>query len=205
MSRKLLAPLAALLLVGVAFAPAAAFAQTTVGYISVNIPSSGGTTEFDITGYTGSESTLLNTDPNPITTAVTLSDLSLTVGSSTFTLLADGVSYAGTPELASILSGVDSATLTGQFDETVLTLSDSTTETVEADFSATILGDGTDGNLQDGDFAFIIATPVTSGGGGPVTPEPEPFIMVGTGLTALAGMRRRFLMASLRKFATGGF
>jgi hypothetical protein len=196
MSRKLLCLLAALLLVGTAFAPAAV-AQTTVGYISVDT-SSPGDIEFDITGYTGSES-FLNPDSNPITTAVTLSDLSLSVGSSTFTLDADGVSYQGTPELASILTGVDTATLTGQFDETVVTLADSTTETIEADFTA-VITDST--GLVDGDYAYILATPASSGPPPPIVPEPEPFLMVGTGLMGLIGMRRRFFMASIRKFSS---
>jgi hypothetical protein len=206
MSRKLLCLLAALLLVGVAFAPTAAHAQTTVGLVVIDSPSSG-EVAFDIYGLTGSE-VGGNPDGDAITTAVTLSDLSLTVGSTVTTAFsgdADGVSYTGASLPDSDLSGEDTATLTGQFDETFLTLSGgpSDTETVDVDFTAVI----TDGaGLTDGDGAVISATVVPpSSGGAPVTPEPAPFLMVGTGLTALAGMRRRFLMTSICKFVSGGF
>jgi hypothetical protein len=213
MSRKLLCLLAALLLVGIAFAPTAAHAQTTVGYVSIDTPSSG-EVAFDIYGLTGSE-VGGNPDGDPITTAVTLLDLSLTVGGvatspvETFTLQGDGVSYTGLSLPDSDIAGEDTATLSGTFDETFLTLSlgPSDTETIEADFTAVITGDGPLGVLQDGDSALIVATiaPPAGGGGGPVTPEPAPFLMVGTGLTALAGMRRRFLMTSICKFVSGGF
>jgi hypothetical protein len=209
MSRKLLCLLAALLLVGIAFAPTAAHAQTTVGFVSIDTPSSG-EVAFDIYGLTGSE-VGGNPDGDPITTAVTLSDLSLTVGGvatspvETYTLQGDGVSYTGLSLPDSVLTGETTATLSGMFDETFLTLSGgpSDTETVDADFTAVI----TDGaGLTDGDGAVISATVVPpSSGGAPVTPEPAPFLMVGTGLTALAGMRRRFLMTSICKFVSGGF
>jgi len=207
MSRKLLCLLAALLLVGAAFAPTAAVAQTTIGYIIID-PTSAGDIEFDIYGYTGSEVSL-NPDSNPITTAVTLSDLSLTVGSNVYGPSyfsgpgPDGVSYLGTSELDSILSGVDSATLTGEFSPTTVTLSNSTTENIEEDFTA-VITDST--GLSDYDYVNIVATVGGGGGGGTtVIPEPGSFLMVGSGLTALAGIRRRFLTATIRRFARGGF
>ena len=83
------------------------------------------------------------------------------------------------------------------FDETTLDLSDGSTVTIDPTFSATI-SDPTGLTLSD--FEYITATNASSGPPS-LTPEPSDFILVGTGLMALAGMRRRFSMASVRRFS----
>jgi len=206
MNRRLLSFLA-LLLAGVAFTPSGV-AQTTVGYVSYDVTGPN-VAEFDITNLTGINS-FANPDANPITTSVNLSTLELVVsfatgptevfGPSYFTLDADGISWDGTA-LSTVVgqpggfAGAVSATLTGDFSPLTLTLADSTTETIDPTFSATIIGDGAGGLLQDGDLQIISVTP----GGSVVTPEPESLVLFGTGLTALAGLRRRRMIDALRR------
>jgi hypothetical protein len=79
-------------------------------------------------------------------------------------------------------------------------MSDGSTDSVDSTFSTTIT-DPT-GLVASTDYAYIVATNGASGPP-PATPEPESFLMVSTGLTALAGIRRRFLMASIRRFSSG--
>jgi hypothetical protein len=210
MRRKLLCLLAALLLVGTAFAPAAAFAQEQIGMLQFNPNSSGGSgNEFDILNITGVNAAPspfgFQTTPTYVTNEVDLSGLSLTVSGSnapypatTFTLDSlDGISWTGSP---ADFTGATSATLTGTFGETTLDMSDGSFVTIDPTFSATI-SDPTGLTLSD--FEYIVATNASTGGGGtPVVPEPEPFIMVGTGLAALAGIRRRFFMSSIRRFSS---
>lgn len=208
MSRKLFCLLAAALLVGTVFSPIIV-AQEQIGILQFDPGSSGGGDEFDILNITGVNAGLdYNTTPTYVTTEVDLSNLSLSVyngatleatyGSSYFTLdPLDGISFDGAPE---DFVGDTSAVLTGTFSPTTLTLSDSSTDTIDSDFSATI-SDPT-GLLAGTDYVYIVATNGTSGPP-PATPEPESFLMVGTGLTALAGLRRRFFMASIRKLSSG--
>lgn len=206
MSRKLLCFLAIFLL-GAATAPSA-FAQENIGYISFDLVTPPGEAEFDIVNLTGPANDLPTTFD--VLTAVSLSSLSLDVkfssgpdevfGSSYFTLAADGLSFNGTPKSTGIANptgfdGAISATLTGDFSTTTMTLDNGSgspggTFTSAATFSATISGSGASGALSDGDFAVIVAEP-GSVGPPPATPEPETLVMVGTGLVGLAGMRRR--------------
>ena len=139
----------------------------------------------------------------PISTPLSLTDLSLTVdylggqslvlGPSYFTLDSDGLSFDG--EQLSTLSGyptglfdATSATLTGLFSTQNLTLNDGSTEQVFYDFSATISDPS---GLSDGDLAIINAT---------TTPEPATWIMMGTGLLliGIARVGRLKLAASKR-------
>lgn len=195
-----------LLLAGAIFTPAIV-AQETIGYISYDAASAGNA-EFDITNITGINSGL-SSDPNPVTSSVSLTGLSLDVkfasgpdeifGSSYFTLNSDGISWDGTS--APVLSGAISAILTGDFATTTLTLMDGTTVTVDPGFSATI----SDPGVAEGDTALIVATNGSSSTPPPPSsvPEPESLLMVATGVAGLAGLRRRLLHAVTRRAFVG--
>jgi hypothetical protein len=205
MFRSLICLPFALLLVGVAFIPIAASAQEQIGILEFD-PGSGGTgNEFDILNITGANSGFgFQTTSTYVTNEVDLSDLSLTVSGSdapytatTFSVAADGISWDGTP---TDFTGATSATLTGTFLETTLDLSDGTTVTIDPTFTTTI-SDPT--GLTEADFEYITATTSSSGTTPPaVTPEPADLILVGTGLITLAGIRRKFAMASIRKHSS---
>jgi hypothetical protein len=210
MNRKLLS-LLAFLLVGVASVPAV-FAQETIGYVNFFNPSAG-EAEFDITNLTGVNS-FENPDPLPVVTSVNLSSLNLVVtfasgpvetfGPSYFTLDADGISWDGTPVSTTVgqptgFAGAISATLTGDFSPTTLTLTGGTIVTVDSTFLATITDPS--GPLMDGDLAIITATNGMSGGSS--VPEPESLLMVATGFASLIGYRRRSLLNTMRKVVSG--
>ncbi len=210
MSRKLLSFLA-ILLVGASFTPAAV-ADDTVGALFFDLNAPGAS--LDILNITGVNSGFgLSPDTHPITSEVDLTGLSLlvtfkdgtssTFGSSYFALSSDAISFDGTGESSFIASRnpAISALLTGDFVESTITLDDGSTVNINSAFSTT-LSDAA--GLSAGEFALIVATP-GSGGGPGVTPEPESLLMVGTGLTALAGFRRRFLAEKARKIAGGLF
>jgi hypothetical protein len=205
MRSKLLCLLAALLLVGTVFAPAAV-AQSSIGLASIDTPSSGDLA-LNITDLTGANDTLSPDFPSEVTTQVDFSSValyfngSLTATPYSFSPNGDGHSLDGdTGQFASFFDVFTELTITGDLSTTTLNVAGVGSETVASTFSATIT-DPTD--LADGDYVYIVTTPASSGT--PVTPEPEPFVMVGTGLAALAGIRRRFLMAFVRRFAVGGF
>jgi hypothetical protein len=210
MSRKLLCLPAALLLVGIAFVPIAA-AQEQIGILEFNPPSNGvsADSEFDILNITGTNSGQgYNSTTTYVTNQVLLTSLSLSVYDGATLLGTFGPSYFseaggtdplelnGTPEL---FTGATSAVLTGDFSTTTLDMNSGGPFTVNATFSATI-SDST-GLVEGSDYQYIVATNGSSGPP-PTTPEPESLLMVGTGLTALAGLRRRFLMASIRRFGS---
>jgi len=203
----------ALSLTGALFAPVAVAAPVAMGYVSYDVTGLG-VAQFDITNETGPNSSL---DPTfPVTTSVDLSNLSLDVqfatgpdeiyGPSYFTLSGDGLSWEGTPLSTGIaqpngLSGAVDAILTGTFDETSLTLYDSSTLTIDPSFSTEIFAVQNPPDLSDGDFGVIYANP----GSGPSTvPEPETFLMVGTGLAGLLNLRRRRLFDLVRNSFSRG-
>jgi PEP-CTERM motif len=197
----------ALSLVMAALTPAA-HADTIIGYISFDVTSPPSQGQFDIVGQSGPNSS--GDATFPVTTTVGLSALSLDVsfmsgpdeifGSSYFTADLDGESFDGGPLALGSLSGAVKAVLTGTFTTTSFLLFDGTTISVDPTFSATI-SDPT--GLVDGDLAFIGASPSGSGPPPPssLTPEPETFVMVGSGLAGLIGLRRRY-MATLRGFCS---
>jgi len=161
------------------------------GFVSYDVTGAN-VAEFDIFNFTGPNSSVYPDTTFPITTPLSLSDLSLTVsyndgttvvfGSSYFTLDSDGLSFDG--EQLSTLSGpptglygADSATLTGLFSTGSIVLNDGSLENIFLNFSATI--DDPSG-LTDGDFAVINATQ---------TPEPSTWLLLGTGLLAFLAWR----------------
>src|ERR1700728_136376 len=209
MIRKLPCFLVTALFVGAALAPSVA-AQNTVGDIQVDAGLTPGDVQLDINNFTGVNAGL-GPDSNYITSTVNLSDLKLVVNlsgggtlsepSPYFTLDTtasggDGISWSGTPGPDSDFSDAISAVLTGTFLDTVFDLSDGTTVTVDSTFTATITDSS---GLSNGDFAYIVATDTTSTGTSPVVPEPEPFVLVLSGLAGLAGFRRRMFIAAACK------
>ena len=147
-------------------APAtASYADTyPVGYVSYDVTGTG-VAQFDITNLTGPNSS--GDATFPVTTSLSFTDLSLDVSfasgpdevftGSYFTLNSDGLSWDGTA-LSTLsgqpsgLAGAISATLTGTFGTTYLTLYDGSSIMVDPSFTATI----TDvAGLTDGDLAII--------------------------------------------------
>lgn len=197
--------------VALALSAPAAFADSVpIGYASFDVTGTN-VAQIDLNNLTGPNST---GDPTfPVSTSVSLSNLSLeisfaggateTFNSSTgyFSLSSDGISWTGTGKSTisappTGLFGADSATLTGTFDTTSLTLYDGSMVTIAPDFSTTFSGSDIGGLFQDGDFGIIDAT-TSSTPPPPVIPEPSPLILLGTGLLALICLRFR------RSFALG--
>jgi hypothetical protein len=181
------------------------FSPIPVGYISYDVTGAN-VAEFDIVNFTGANASTYPDMTFPISTALSLADLSLTVdfsggqseifGPSYFTLDSDGLSFDG--EQLSTLSGyptglfdATSAVLTGVFSTQNLTLNDGSTEQVFYDFSATI--DDPSG-LSDGDLAIIDAT---------TTPEPATWTMLAMALLLLGVGRAGSLQVLARKSGSG--
>lgn len=199
-----------ILLVGATFTPVAV-ADEAVGIFSFDLSTPPNEAQFDIINQTGPNSSLFPDTTFPVTTTIDLSSLSLVVsyasgptstfGSSYFTSDADGISWDGTPLslLAAQpvgLNGAISAVLSGTFSTTSFLLNDGTTFTADSSFTATIT-DPT--GLTDGDFAIIYASGAGSTIPPSITPEPESLMLVGTGIAALAGLRRRLAVVTARR------
>lgn len=165
----------------------------------VNFPGNSG--QFDVSDQTGVNSTAFPDTTWPVTNTVLLTGLSLTVhfndgstqtfGSSYFTTALDGQSLDGSPIAIGGTNPIpDSATLTGTFSTTSLTLNDGSTVTIKPAFSATITDSPT---LLDGDFAVV------AGSSGPSIPEPSSWAITGGGLALLWFLRRRVWSSWARK------
>lgn len=200
-------------LTGAILAPVAVAAPVPMGYVSFDVTGLG-VAQIDINNETGVNSSL---DPTfPVVTSVSLSNLSLDVqfasgpdeiyGPSYFTLSGDGISWEGAPLSTGIaqpngLSGAVDAILTGTFDTTALTLFDSSTVTIDSSFTTLLPAVQSPPFLSDGDFGVIYANPAS---GPPPVPEPETFLMVGTGLAGLLNLRRRRIFDLVRNAFPSG-
>jgi hypothetical protein len=211
MNRKLarvllfLAPLALLSL-------SASAASIPVGYISFDVTIPTGTAAFDISNQTGPNSSLFPDPTWPIassehfdSTAFTLTvhfnDGSTTIfGPSYFTLAADLLSFdGGTIPIGGSIPQPTSATLTGTFLDTTITLNDGSVVTILPGFTATILP-SSGLVLQDSDLAIINATSVTVSG----VPEPGTLPLMLTGMLGLLLiLARKRLPGGLRALGSG--
>jgi hypothetical protein len=193
-------------LAAVSLFSAMAFADSVpVGYFSYDVTGLN-TFQFDITNQTGPNSSIFPDTTWPVTNTIFLSSLNLVVnlsngttetfGSSYFTLSSDGISFSGNP--LSTLIPVTSATLTGDFSTTSFTLNNGSTVSVQQGFSVTLTDSS--GSLQDQDLVVIYGNTSVS-----TTPEPDSLALMGTGLVALAGLRRKYLAVGLKKLRTVKF
>jgi hypothetical protein len=182
------------------FTAVACASDVPVGFVSYDFIG-GGLAEFDITNQTGPNSSPFPDETWPVSNPISLSNLSLTVyfsdgtqftyGSGYWSLEPDGLSWAG-PQLSDG-SMITMATLTGTFSPTLFDLNDGTMFNANPNFTATITDSS--GDLQNGDFALINATPASG-----TTPEPGTLVLVGTGALGLLRFRRGKSHLNLRSW-----
>lgn len=176
------------LLTAAIFAVAANSAEIPIGTVNFNLTGLPGTATIDIANQTGPNSSTFPDATFPVSSSVSLSNLSLTLdfssgpaqtfGASYFNATPDGLSFDG--NTISITTPVMEAILSGNFATTSLTLNDGTSFTASPDFTASIT-DST-GTLADGDFAILYASPSGSMAN---TPEPGAWRLLGLGLIGL--------------------
>ena len=182
-----------------ALAVSAQAASVNIGSVSYDEGTSApNIATFDITNLTGANAIALG-DPTdfPVNSPVSLTNLDLTVtfqngttqsfGQSAFTLGSDGLSFDGPGVVFGTSNDALSATLTGDFATTSLTLANGTTPTILSAFSTTIT-DSSGGVLQDGDTGVITATTTTVV---PGTPEPATWLLMTVGLLGGLLLRRK--------------
>ncbi len=176
-----------------------------IGTLNFDLTGLPGTATIDIANQTGPNSSTFPITDFPVSTSVSLSNLSLTLdfsdgttqafgpASGYFTLAGDGLSFDGST--ISISTPVTEVILTGNLDTTSLTLNDGSSFAADGSFTATITDSA--GNLADGDFGIISATPA---GTSPV-PEPSTWILLGSVFAVLLLLRVRGLMKLRRPFS----
>ncbi len=179
-----------------ALASVVASADTvTLGTVNFDLTGLPGTATVDIANQTGPNSSTFPDTTFPVSTAVSFSNLALTLdfsggstqsfGASYFTLSPDGLSFDGAT--ISISTAVTAVVLTGDLSPTVFTLNDGSTFNASPSFKATITDPS--GTLMDGDFAIIDA--VSGTGPPPVIPEPGTWMLLGIGVACLLISRFR--------------
>jgi PEP-CTERM motif len=147
--------------------------------------------QFDVSNQTGINSSPFPDMTWPVTTPVPLTVTTLVVnfqsgppqtfGPGYFTLSGDGLSLDGTP--LSTLNPIVSATLTGTFNVTDLTLNNGNHLTIDPGFSL-FLSDPS-GTLQDGDSEILYGTFSSA------VPEPSTLAVLGSGLGSFVFLWRR--------------
>lgn len=157
-----------------------------VGLIEYN--SNGPVDSFYVTNLTDA-----GLDPG-IATDVNFTDLNFSVLDSMGNSLGPGSPLTDIPSMGSsadvfdsIAGNLVSATITGTFDTTSVTLADGTQVTIDPTFTATILPSCGDVLTPDCDFASInaeIASPTAA-------PEPGTLLLLSSALPLLGSLRRR--------------
>jgi hypothetical protein len=193
----------ALVLAASVFSPATWASTIPAGFVSWDVIFPGNAGQFDIANETGPNSSVFPDATFPISTKLNLSGLGLVVhfangststfGPSYFTLSADGQSFNGT---AIPIGGTNplptSATLTGLFSPSSITLNDGSTTPILSTFSATDTP-SSGLTLADGDFAVVNATTGTVG----AVPEPGTWALMGIGLVCVSAFGRKGTRTSL--------
>lgn len=168
-----------------------------LGFISYDVTIPGSFAQFDITNETGVNSTFPPDPTFPVDTAVSFSNLSLTVefsdgstsvfGSSYFTPTGAGSFNGGAIAIGGSLPDPIMATLTGHLSPTLLDVAGTPTS-VSSTFDAAVI---VDSPLQDGDLAIINAERAAAA----TVPEPSTLTLLLGGcimlLYARPGRKRR--------------
>ena len=182
------------------FSTLALAGEVPIGFMSYDVVAPG-EAQFDVTNQTGINSSTFPDMTWPVTTPVSLTITSLvmnltsgpplTFGPGYFTLNPDGLSLDGTAIMLSSLTGAPvSATLTGTFGATNLTLNDGSHLTIDPNFSVSLTDFS--GLLQDGDFVII------DGSYSSPVPEPATLAVLGSGLGSFVLLWRRKRKISAR-------
>jgi hypothetical protein len=156
-----------------------------------------GLVEYDSNGPINSfyVTNLTDADVDPgISTDVNFTNLAFSVTDSMGDSSGPGSPIADIPSMGnsadvfdSVATDLVSATITGSFDETFVTLSDGTQVFIAPTFTATVLPSCGDALIPDCDLAAIDAEIVPTA----TTPEPGTLLLISSALPLLGWLRRR--------------